>query len=70
MTANRPWNWCHKCRQPVDVDGDSFDGSLHRCWGCDRELMLVCFGEDVDPMLVSETQERRMHTAFRKRQKP
>lgn len=39
--AARPWNWCHKCRQEVDVDAGSSDGSEHRCLGCRRAFVLV-----------------------------
>jgi hypothetical protein len=57
--VERPWNWCHKCRQPVDIDDESMDGSEHRCWGCDRYLMLVCF-EGGSAQLFSPDQMRRM----------
>jgi hypothetical protein len=41
--SERPWNWCHKCRQTVDVDAESSDGSEHKCWGCGRWFTLVAF---------------------------
>lgn len=39
----RPWNWCRKCKQAVDVDDDSGDGSEHRCWGCGRSFALTVY---------------------------
>jgi hypothetical protein len=57
--SERPWNWCFKCRQPVDVDPESFDGSEHMCWGCQRYLTLVVY-TDGSCGLYSERQQRAM----------
>lgn len=38
----RPWNWCHKCKQLVDVDGVS-DGSEVKCLGCRRRFSVTYF---------------------------
>lgn len=64
--SERPWNWCHKCRQPVDVDADSVDGSEHKCWGCDRMFTLVAFTDDTWG-LFSERQQQRMTQAGNRR---
>lgn len=37
----RPWNWCYKCGQTVDIDNDDFDGSEVKCWGCGRRFVLA-----------------------------
>lgn len=69
--TTRPWNWCHKCRQPVDVD-ECTDGSERKCIGCDRWFVCVHFtGLDGSESwgLFSESQQKRMTTAMNKRQR-
>jgi hypothetical protein len=41
----RAWNWCHKCRQPVDC-ADVHDGSEVRCWGCERWFTVIEYEGD------------------------
>lgn len=45
MSTLHPWNWCHKCRQPVDC-ADVRDGSEVFCWGCERSFTVVEYEGD------------------------
>ena len=42
MKKPTSWNWCHKSKQLVDVDGIS-DGSEVTCWGCKRRFVVTYF---------------------------
>lgn len=54
----KPWNWCGKCRQPVDVD-ECFDGSEIVCIGCDGVFIATVF---VDGSWLLIRQPRRRLT--------
>lgn len=42
MKNKKPWNWCYKCRQLVDVDADGHhDGAEVTCLGCRSKFIIV-----------------------------